>query len=103
MRNKAPILPTQASDASADADAELRRKNLELEIANKAKDRFLASMSHELRTPLNSILGFTGTLLMRLPGELTPDQERQLNLIQLSARHLLSLIDELLDPEKAEG
>ena len=53
----------------------LREKNAELENANRAKDRFLASMSHELRTPLNAVLGFTGTLLMKLPGPLTPDQE----------------------------
>jgi len=56
----------------------LQEKNIELENASLAKDRFLASMSHELRTPLNAILGFTGTLLMRLPGPLTADQEKQL-------------------------
>src|SRR5260221_5766988 len=48
-----------------------QEKNVELENANQAKDRFLASMSHELRTPLNAIIGFTGTLLMKLPGPLT--------------------------------
>src|SRR6185369_3801556 len=53
----------------------LQEKNLELESANLAKDRFLASMSHELRTPLNAIIGFTGTLLMKLPGALNEDQE----------------------------
>src|SRR6185503_4170285 len=77
-------------------EAELRRKNIELEVANRAKDNFLASMSHELRTPLNAIIGFTGTLLMKLPGGLTVDQERQLQLVQLNARHLLSLINDLL-------
>lgn len=81
----------------------LQEKNVELEKASLAKDRFLASMSHELRTPLNAIIGFTGTLLMRLPGPLTEDQERQLKTIQSSARHLLSLINDLLDLAKIES
>jgi PAS domain S-box-containing protein len=81
----------------------LRDKNIELENANLAKDRFLASMSHELRTPLNAVLGFTGTLLMKLPGPLTPDQEKQLQTIRTSARHLLSLINDLLDLAKIES
>jgi len=81
----------------------LQEKNLELERANLAKGRFLASMSHELRTPLNAIIGFTGTLLMRLPGPLTTDQEKQLQTIQISARHLLSLINDLLDLAKIES
>jgi PAS domain S-box-containing protein len=75
----------------------LQQKNVELEQASRAKDRFLASMSHELRTPLNAIIGFTGTLLMRLPGPLTPDQAHQLETVRTSARHLLSLINDLLD------
>jgi len=81
----------------------LREKNLELEKANLAKDHFLASMSHELRTPLNAIIGFTGTLLMRLPGPLTAVQEKQLKIIQTSAKHLLSLINDLLDLAKIES
>ena len=81
----------------------LREKNIELEMASKAKDRFLATMSHELRTPLNAILGFTGTLLMKLPGPLTPDQERHLQTVRNSARHLLSLINDLLDLAKIES
>jgi signal transduction histidine kinase len=60
-------------------------------------------MSHELRTPLNAVIGFTGTLLMRLPGPLTADQETQLKTIQASARHLLSLINDLLDLAKIES
>jgi len=75
----------------------LRDKNLELENAALAKDRFFASMSHELRTPLNSIIGFTGTLLMKLPGPLTEDQDKQLRIVQTGARHLLSLINDMLD------
>lgn len=81
----------------------LQEKNLELEQANLAKDRFLASMSHELRTPLNAIIGFAGTLLMKLPGPLTGDQERQLSTIRSSAGHLLSLINDLLDLAKIDS
>jgi PAS domain S-box-containing protein len=81
----------------------MEEKNLELENANLAKDRFLASMSHELRTPLNAIIGFTGTLLMGLPGPLTGDQDKQLRTIQASAKHLLSLINDLLDLAKIES
>jgi PAS domain S-box-containing protein len=81
----------------------LQEKNIELENASLAKDKFLASMSHELRTPLNAIIGFTGTMLMKLPGPLTSDQEKQLNTVQTSARHLLSLINDLLDLAKIES
>ena len=76
---------------------------MELEKADRAKNRFLATISHELRTPLNAIIGFTGTLLMRLPGPLTPDQEKQLRTVQTSGRHLLSLINDLLDLAKIES
>lgn len=78
-------------------NAELETANLALGTASLAKDRFLASMSHELRTPLNAIIGFTGTLLMELPGPLTAEQERQLQIVQAGARHLLSLINDILD------
>jgi signal transduction histidine kinase len=81
----------------------LHEKNVELERASRAKDMFLATMSHELRTPLNAIIGFTGTLLMQLPGPLTSDQDKQLRTVQASARHLLSLINDLLDLAKIES
>ena len=85
------------------AERTLQEKNVELELASQAKDRFLASMSHELRTPLNAIIGFTGTLLMRLPGPLNDEQTHQLTTVQRSARHLLSLINDLLDLAKIES
>jgi protein-histidine pros-kinase len=85
------------------AERALQEQNLELERASRAKDHFLAAMSHELRTPLNAIIGFTGTLLMRLPGPLTADQEKQLRTVQTSARHLLTLINDLLDLAKIES
>jgi PAS domain S-box-containing protein len=82
---------------------ELREAHREAERANLAKSAFLSSMSHELRTPLNAIIGFTGTLLMKLPGPLTADQEKQLKIVRSSARHLLSLINDLLDLAKIES
>jgi PAS domain S-box-containing protein len=81
----------------------LHEKNIELENANLAKDRFLASMSHELRTPLNAIIGFTGMMLMQLAGPLSATQEKHLKTIQSSAKHLLSLINDLLDLAKIES
>ncbi|MDY6797451.1 MAG: ATP-binding protein [Pseudomonadota bacterium] len=81
----------------------LQEKNEELAMANQAKDQFLASMSHELRTPLNAIIGFTGTLLMELPGPLNSDQKKQLGTVKSSAGHLLSLINDLLDVARIDA
>src|SRR5260221_411894 len=81
----------------------LQEKNVELAKAMQAKDRFLATMSHELRTPLNAIIRFTGTLLMKLPGPLNADQDKQLKTVQTSARHLLALINDLLDLAKIDA
>jgi PAS domain S-box-containing protein len=81
----------------------LQEKNVELEKANLAKDSFLASMSHELRTPLNAVLGFTGTLLMKLPGELNDEQTHQLEIVRSNAMHLLDLINDLLNLAKIEA
>jgi PAS domain S-box-containing protein len=100
---------TGASDIGRDITEDkrlgeiLQAKNVELESASLIKDRFLASMSHELRTPLNAVIGFTGTLLMKLPGPLTEEQSKQLRIIQSSAKHLLSLINDLLDLAKIES
>jgi PAS domain S-box-containing protein len=84
-------------------EQDLGEANARLESASRAKDRFLASMSHELRTPLNAILGFTGTLLMELPGPLNDEQSKQLLTVQRSGRHLLSLINDLLDLARIES
>ncbi len=84
-------------------NAEIARKNDELAESSRMKSAFIANMSHELRTPLNAIIGFTGALLMKLPGPLTPDQDKQLTTIRSSARHLLSLINDILDVAKIEA
>lgn len=73
------------------------------QAANEAKSRFLAGMSHELRTPLNSIIGFVGVLLMELPGPLNEDQTKQLQQVNQSARHLLSLINDILNLSRVEA
>jgi PAS domain S-box-containing protein len=84
-------------------EEQLNATNVELEAANMAKDRFLANMSHELRTPLNAILGFTGTVLMELPGPLTDEQAKQLRTVQANGKHLLSIINDLLDLARIES
>jgi len=71
--------------------------------ADRLKSAFLASMSHELRTPLNSIIGFTGILLQGLVGPLNDEQQKQLGMVMHSARHLLALINDVLDISKIEA
>ena len=82
---------------------QLSAANEALTHANQAKDRLLADVSHELRTPLNAIIGFTGMLLMKLTGPLTEDQEKQLNIVRSNSRHLLALVNDLLDVAKIEA
>ncbi len=82
---------------------ELREANVKLKELDRLKSMFIASMSHELRTPLNSIIGFTGILLQRLAGELNEEQERQLKIVQKSAKHLLDLINDIIDISKIES
>jgi CheY-like chemotaxis protein len=81
----------------------LNRTNIELESANRAKDEFLANMSHELRTPLNSILGLSESLLEQRRGALNEHQEKSLQTIESSGRHLLELITDILDLSKIDS
>ena len=73
------------------------------EEANRSKSEFLANMSHELRTPLNHIIGFTELLLDKHFGELNEQQEEYLNDVHQSSKHLLSLINDILDLSKVEA
>ena len=82
---------------------EIEEKGRQLEIADRHKSEFLASMSHELRTPLNAVIGFSEVLLERMFGEINPKQEEYLQDVLSSGRHLLSLINDILDLAKIEA
>jgi PAS domain S-box-containing protein len=83
-----------------EAEREARHR---AETADRIKSAFLATMSHELRTPLNSIIGFTGIMLQGLAGPLNPEQSKQLGMVRTSARHLLALVNDVLDISKIEA
>ncbi len=83
--------------------AELATANARLEEVDRLKSEFLATMSHELRTPLNSIIGFTGILRQGMAGPMNDEQTKQLGMVHASARHLLSLINDLLDVSRMEA
>ena len=82
---------------------EIQAKSQQLEIANQHKSEFLANMSHELRTPLNAIIGFSEVLIERMLGELNDKQADYLADIHSSGKHLLSLINDILDLSKIEA
>jgi signal transduction histidine kinase/ActR/RegA family two-component response regulator len=82
---------------------ELERKSAELQVASQHKSDFLASMSHELRTPLNAVIGFSEVLLERMFGDLNERQEEYLGDILSSGKHLLELLNEILDLSKVEA
>jgi PAS domain S-box-containing protein len=112
---------TRVQHALAASEANLRRLNEDLErlvdertrelvsardvaeASNRIKDIFLATMSHELRTPLNSIIGFSDVLLSGIAGELNPEQQTQLGIINKSGQQLLALISDVLDISKIEA
>lgn len=87
----------------ASRTAQLQTALVRAEAADQIKSAFLATMSHELRTPLNSIIGFTGIVLQGLPGPINAEQAKQLGMVRGSARHLLELINDVLDLSKIEA
>ena len=82
---------------------ELEQRGAQLEVASRHKSEFLASMSHELRTPLNAVIGFSEVLLERMFGDLNERQEEYVRDIWESGRHLLELLNDILDLSKVEA
>ncbi len=100
----------QLEEKVREATAELVRRNellqrqaIELEQASQLKSQFLANMSHEFRTPLNAILGYTSMLLQGVNGELAAPQKKNLGRVDSNAKHLLSIINDLLDISRIEA
>ncbi len=87
----------------ADQQAEIERQNRELRVASQLKSEFLANMSHELRTPLTIVLGFTNTVLRGAQGPLSDEQKDSLRRVYDNAKHLLGLINDILDLSKIEA
>jgi signal transduction histidine kinase len=89
--------------STEEASRELASKISELERANRLKAQFLANMSHELRTPLNSIIGFSEMLLLGAHGKISADQRDALETVARNGRHLLGLVNDILDLSKIDA
>ncbi len=102
IQKNSDLLEAQDSLEKANQELEdtiynLKKAKIAAEAANRSKDQFLAGMSHELRTPLNSIIGFSEILKEQTVGSLNPKQDRYVSHIMVSSRHLLALINDVLD------
>jgi PAS domain S-box-containing protein len=106
LKKASDLLEQKVRDATLELVRQnelLQRQALELEAASSAKSQFLANMSHEFRTPLNAILGYTSMLLQGVSGPLPPPLERQLRRIDSNAKHLLTIINDILDIARIEA
>jgi signal transduction histidine kinase len=99
LRELADNLETKVAERTRD----LATANERLQELDRLKSQFIATMSHELRTPLNSIIGFSGILRQGLAGAVNDEQKKQLGMVHSSARHLLGLINDLLDLSRIES
>jgi len=102
LREQATSLTQSAMELKA-LNEELNRRQLDLERAMTARSRFYASMSHELRTPINAVLGYSTLLLERIYGPLNDKQVEGIERTQKAARHLLELVNDVLDLSKIEA
>ena len=102
-RREAKEALQRAHDELEQKTAELEQANMQLKRFDELKSTFLANMSHELRTPLNSILGYTDLLLDRVDGHISEEQEKSLTKIHKNAKHLLTLINDVLDISRIES
>jgi len=93
----------EATAELADQNELLRRQHIALEQASALKSQFLANMSHEFRTPLNAILGYTHMLLNGVSGAVSDSQRKSLTRIDSNSRHLLALINDILDITRIEA
>ena len=110
LKHQVNIRTRQLTEINQDMEQRIVERTAELaaatekaKAADQIKSAFLATMSHELRTPLNSIIGFTGIILQGLAGPLNEEQNKQMTMVQSSARHLLALINDVLDISKIEA
>ncbi len=106
LKQASDELERKIQSATADIASQnelLRRQAIELEQASALKSQFLANMSHEFRTPLNAMLGYTSMLLQGVTGPLEPPVKRQLGRIESNGRHLLTIINEILDISRIEA